>query len=129
MFWNKQKEESVEMEYMIVLKENALNIIKRAKGWKTDAELARHLDFTRQYICSLKKRKTPCTHDVIVRIATILADTKGNWWNHFEIIEIGKYKPNHQKWNQLKYKGEQPYTKYSVIAGTRELDGVVEKRD
>jgi plasmid maintenance system antidote protein VapI len=121
MFWKKSKE-TLQTDYIIAFKENAIDIIKKAKGWKTDAELARKLNFTRQYICSLKKRKTPCTHDVIVRIAAALGNTNENWWNHFEIISTGKYQPNHQKWNQAKYEGKNPYDKFSTAAIFREKD-------
>lgn len=128
MFWKKGQKENLEIEYAIVLKDNAFEIIKKVKGWKTDAELARHLDFTRQYICSLKKRKLPCTHDVMVRIAIILGDTTGNWWNHFEMVKVGKYDANHQKWNHNKYDGKQPYTKRSLMASFRRKDGEVEEK-
>lgn len=128
IFWKKESE-TIETDYMIVFRDGALDTIKKVKGWRTDAELARHLDFTRQYICALKKRKLPCTHDVIVRIAMILGDTNGNWWNHFEIVKLGKYRPNHQKYNQLKHDGRQPYSKNSVMVEMRSKDSIVEKRE
>jgi len=101
MFCRKKKE----VAHMIVLRENAFNVIKEAKGWKTDAELARNLNFTRQYICSLKKRKTPVTHDVMVRIAIILGDTQGNWWHHFEMAKTSLYDPN-SNWSIIESVGE-----------------------
>ncbi len=127
MFWRKEKE-TIQMEYMLVFKQEALDTIKRAKGYKTDAELARSMDFTRQYLCSLRKRKTACTHEVVLRTAIILGDTQGKWWNHFEIIKVGLYNPDHQKWNQLKNQGQQPYTKRSIMAELRAKDGPVEVR-
>ncbi len=129
MFWRKEQPEMPEIEFMLVLKEDALNTIKRAKGWKSDAELARNLNFTRQYICSLKKRKTPVTHEVIIRISGCLGNTNGNWHHHFEIIKVGPYNPDHMKYNQAKHDGKQPYSKYSVMADMRSQDSLVEKRE
>ncbi len=128
MFWKKPDEMAIKEEYMFIFKDKAIDVIKRAKGWKTDAEMAKRLDFTRQYICALKKHRLPVTHEVMIRVAAALGDTKAKWWNHFEIVSNGKYKPDHPKYNQAKYDGKQPYAKHSMSAEFRKLDGEVEQR-
>lgn len=128
MFWKKSDEAVLKEDYMFVFKDSAIDTIKRAKGWKTDAEMAKRLDFTRQYICALKKHRLPVTHEVIIRVATALGDTKAKWWNHFEIVPSGKYRPDHPKYNQAKYEGKKPYAEHSISAEFRKLDTEVEQR-
>lgn len=119
---------TVLFNYEIVFKEGAIDHIIQAKGWKNYAQMARELGFTRAYISSLRKRKVACTQNVITRVAAALNNTQGAWWAYFEIVPTGIASPDQPIWNQEKYKGIQPYQKYSSSGQLRSKDYDVEYR-
>lgn len=115
------------LEYRLVFKKGAIDIIKKAKGWRTDADMARALGLTRAYITMLHRTRVSVSATVITRLAVQMGNTEKNWWIYYDIVPWGVGDPNHPTWNQEKYLGQQPYDKLSVIAPLRELDYHVEK--
>jgi transcriptional regulator with XRE-family HTH domain len=117
------------IEYRIVFKKGALAAIKIAKGWHTDAEMARALGVTRSYINMLKKTRVSVTATVITRLAAQLSNIGQNWWLPFEIVPWGVIDQNHPIYNQEKYMGQIPYNKFSLSADFRRKDYRAEKCD
>ena len=112
----------------LVFKKGALALIKRAKGWGSDSEMARALGVTRQYISMMSKGRVNVSHTVITRLAYQLGNVNGKWWLHFEIIDRGEVvEQNHPLWNEEKYQGCIPYAFGSVSASLRSKDYEVEK--
>lgn len=97
------------LEHRIVFKRGAVEAVKKVKGWRSDAEMARALGLTRQYISMLHKTRVGVTSTVICRLAVALGSTMSQWWVFYEIIPYGVCDPNHPMWNQEKYIGCQPY--------------------
>ena len=114
-------------EYRLVFKKGAIATIKKAKGWKTDSEMARTLGITRSYISMLRATRVSVTANIITRLAAQLGNTEGNWWSHFEIIPWGVQDMNHPVWNMEKLNGRVPYTGFSLHAGGRNYNA--EKKD
>lgn len=115
-------------EYRIVFRKGAVEAIKKVKGWRTDAEMAKALGITRSYINQLKKTRVSATSTVITRLAAQLGNTLCNWWVHFEIVPYGIIDQNHPTWNQEKYMGQQPYARFSPCAEIRKLDYKTEEK-
>lgn len=97
------------LEHRIVFKSGAVETIKKVKGWKTDAEMARALGLTRQYVCMMKKTRVGVTATVISRLAVEMGSISSNWWVFYEIVPYGVSDPDHPVWNQEKTMGRQPY--------------------
>ncbi len=105
-----------------VFKKGAADLIKEAKGWRTDAEMAKHLGFTRQYVSALNKRKVQATHQVICRIAYCLGNLD-KWYLFYEVAEMEAPLPsNHPIFNFGKYEGIIPYERNSVSAVAKSQD-------
>ena len=116
--------------YDLYMKRGAIEMIRVAKGLKSDSELADALMLTRQYISNLRHRRSTVTATVIGRLAVLMGNIQKNWWIYFEILPTHKYKtPNSMEFNYEKYRGEIPYTKYSPSGNMRMLDGKVEFSD
>jgi hypothetical protein len=98
------------LEHRLVFKKGAVDTIKQVKGWRSDADMARALGLTRQYVCMMKKTRVGVTSTVITRLAVQMGSTSANWWVFYEVIPWGVSDPDHPVWNQAKYAGEQPYT-------------------
>ncbi|MDD5610448.1 MAG: hypothetical protein PHH69_02760 [Candidatus Omnitrophica bacterium] len=113
-------------EYRLVFKKGAIETIKITKGWKTDADMARALGLTRQYVSMLHRTRTTVTSTVITRLAAQLGNTESNWWIYFEIVAWGIKDTNHPNWNQEKYMGRMPYSRYSSSAELRQRDYATE---
>ncbi len=116
------------LEYRLVFRRGAVELIRDAKGWKTDAEMARALGLTRAYITMLRRTKVSVSSTVITRLAAQLGNTDRNWWIHFEIVPWGVPDLNHPVWNQEKFMGRVPYDRFSLSANFRGLDYRAEKR-
>ena len=99
-------------EYRLVFKKGAIATIKKAKGWKTDSEMARALGITRSYISMLRATRVSVTANVITRLAAQLGSTEGNWWSHFEIVPWGVQDINHPVWNVEKTMGRMAYSRF-----------------
>lgn len=113
----------------LVFKEGAVETIKRAKGWATDAEMALSLGITRAYVSMMSKRRVSVSHNVILRLAYLLGNIRGNWWTFYEIMDTGEPVDfNHPIWNEEKYKGRIPYNRFSTSAESRSRDYKVERR-
>ena len=111
----------------LVFKAGAVETIKHAKGWKTDADLARALGVTRAYVSMLAKRRVSVSHNVILRLAYLMNNT-ASWWHFYEIVDTGQpVDPNHPLWNEEKYQGTIPYRAYSSSAEARKEDYQVER--
>lgn len=109
-------------EYRLVFKKGAIESIKQAKGWQTDADMARALGLTRQYVSMLHRTRVGATSTVITRLAAQLGNTEGNWWIYYDIVAWGVKDVNHPAWNNEKYLGRMPYQRYSPMAGLRSKD-------
>ena len=126
------------LEYRIVFKKGAITTIRNAKGWKTDAEMARALGLTRSYISMLHKTRVSVTSTVITRLATVMGSTETNWWIYYEIVHWGVSDNNHPQWqyeqeqnkalNMAKYYGQIPYNHCSSSAELRSRDYKVESQ-
>lgn len=116
------------LEYRILFRKGAVEMIKRAKGWKTDAEMARALGLTRAYVSMLHKTRVSVTATVITRLAVQMGNTDKNWWIYYEIIPYGVTDPNHPLWNQEKYMGKIPYDNFSESGNLRKFDYKAENR-
>ena len=117
------------LEYRIVFKKGAVETIKRAKGWKTDAEMARALGLTRAYISMLVKTRVSVSSTVITRLAAQMGNTEVNWWVYYDIVPWGVSDPNHPTFNNEKYKGQIPYDRFSVSEEIRSLDYKAERKN
>lgn len=113
-------------EYRIIFKNGAVETIKRAKGWHTDAQMARALGLTRQYVSMLHRTKVNVTSTVITRVAAQMGNTESNWWIYYDIVPWGLVDRRHPVWNQAKYMGEMPYNEFSSSAELRKQDYRVE---
>lgn len=97
------------LEHRLVFKDGAVQAIKKVKGWKTDADMARALGLTKQYINMMKKGRVGVTSTVITRLAVVMGSITANWWVFYEILPNGIADPDHPAWNYDKYLGRQPY--------------------
>lgn len=113
--------------YRLVLKKDAWDNLKKAKGWKTYQDGASAMGLTRQSLYMADKTRVQVGPDLISRWAACVGNINGNWWIHFELIPDGVEDPNHPKWNNLKHNGEIPYTKYSIAAEFRKNEYSVEQ--
>lgn len=104
------------LEHRIVFKKGAVEVVKKAKGWTTDAEMARNLGITRQYMNMLHRTRVGVTSTVITRLAACMGNTAHNWWVYFDVVPYGVTDLEHPTWNQEKNMGQQPYRKCSDIA-------------
>jgi transcriptional regulator with XRE-family HTH domain len=106
----------------LVFKDGAVATIKKAKGWKNDAEMARSLGITRAYISMLKSRRVSVSHNVILRIAYLM-NNFDKWWHFYEVVDCGDViAANHPIWNMEKYGGTIPYGQGSISADFRRKD-------
>ncbi len=113
----------------LVFKAGEVEKIKDLKGWSTDREMSEALGITRAYVSMMAARKKSASQNVIMRLAYLLGNIRGAWWVHFEIIDGGEpVDPNHPLWNDSKYHGEMPYTRYSSSTDLRSRDYRVERR-
>jgi len=113
----------------LVFKEGAVDTIKKAKGWRTDAEMAAKLGITRAYVSMMSKRRVSVSHNVILRLAYVLGNIHGNWWTFYEIVDRGEpIDPNSPLWNEEKYQGRMPYSRFSPMAELRKKDYKVETK-
>ena len=110
------------LEYRIIFKKGAVETIKRAKGWESDAEMARALGLTRAYITMLRRVKVSVTATVITRLAIQMGNIEKNWWIYYDIMPWGVEDVNHPIWNQEKYMGRIPYARHSLMAELRSKD-------
>jgi transcriptional regulator with XRE-family HTH domain len=113
----------------LVFKEGSVEVIKKAKGWRTDMEMAQALGVTRAYVSMLVKRRVTVSHNVLLRLAYLLGSINGKWWVHYEIIDAGEpIDQDHPLWNMEKYEGRMPYNRFSSSAELRKKDYKVEVR-
>ena len=113
----------------LVFKNGEVNKIKDIKGWQTDREMAEVLGITRAYVSMLAARRVSVSQNIIMRLAYLLGNLRGNWWVHYEIVDSGEpVDHNHPLWNNEKYQGRMPYNRYSSSAELRSRDYKVERR-
>lgn len=113
----------------LVFKKDEVDKIKEIKGWRTDREMAEALGVTRAYVSMLAARRVSVSQNVIMRLAYLLGNLRGNWWIHYEIVNSGEpVDPDHPLWNEDKYQGRMPYSRYSSSAELRSRDYKVERR-
>lgn len=113
----------------LVFKREAIVTIRRAKGWRTDREMAEALGVTRAYVSMMAARRVSVSHNIILRLAYLLGSIRGNWWIFYEIIESGEpVDRDHPLWNEDKYQGKVPYNRYSSSADLRSRDYEIETR-
>ncbi len=113
----------------LVFKPGAVDTIKRSKGWDTDAEMAQALGITRAYVSMMAKRRVSVSHNIILGLAYLMGNINGKWWAFYEIIDRGEpVDPDSPLWNEDKYQGRMPYSRYSKSAELRSLDYKVERR-
>ena len=106
----------------LVFKEGAINTIKKAKGWRTDSEMAAAIGITRAYVSMLGKRRVSVSHNVMLRLAYLL-NNRDKWWVFYEVIDTGDpLDPNHPIFNMEKFEGRAPYGKHSISAEFRRKD-------
>lgn len=101
-------------------------MIKHAKGWKTDADMARSLGLTRAYVSMLHHARVSVSSTVITRLAASLGNVEGNWWIYFEIVPRGEADRRHPYLNMEKHNGQIPYNQYSSSGELRKQDYMVE---
>jgi len=116
------------LEHRIIFKKGAIEVIKKVKGWRTDAEMARALGLTRAYVSMLHKTRVGVTSTVITRLAVCLGNVNGNWWQHYQIAPWGVTDLDHPVYNQERYMGRMPYNQYSPMAELRNRDYETETR-
>jgi len=74
-------------------------------------------------------RRVSVSHNVILRLAYLVGNLYGNWWIHYEVVDSGEpVDPNSPLWNQEKYQGRVPYSRFSSVAEMRKRDYPVEVR-
>ena len=111
----------------ITFRPGAIETIRQAKGWKSDAEMARHIGVTRQYVSNLRKNHAYVTHTVIVRLAILLGNVNNNWWIYYEIVPSKKIKDiNHPVHNLEKFNKQLPFSNKSAAYIRHKLVGKVE---
>lgn len=115
------------LEYRLVFKKGAIELIKKAKGWGSDAEMGRALGVTRAYITMLHRTRVSVTATVITRLAVQMGNTGHNWWIYYDIVPWGVEDKSHPFWNQEKYMGTVPYNRFSISADLRRRDYKAEK--
>jgi len=94
----------------LVLKKDALAILKYIHEIDHDYKLARIMDFTPPTICDIKNQKDAVSHDFIERITVLTNSQYGGWWKFYEWVDAGKnYDGNSQEFNQAKEAGRVPY--------------------
>lgn len=113
--------------YRLVLKKNQMREIMKVKGWRTYEDVAGALGFTRQYICMIDKTRVQVGPEFVTRLAAALGNVIENWWVNFEIIPFGVIDDRHPVWNNAKYGGKIPYSRYSPAANLRKNDYLVEE--
>jgi len=113
----------------LVFKKDSVGTIKNVKGWRTDREMAEALGVTRAYVSMMAARRVSVSHNIILRLAYLLGSIRGNWWVFYEIIDSGEpIDRDHPLWNNEKYEGRIPYSRYSSSADVRAADYKVERR-
>lgn len=112
-------------EFSIVINDEEIEAVKRAKGWDTDADMARGMGLTRQRISQIRRTKK-ASIQFIGMFAYLTGNLNGPWWQPFNLVISDWHKSNHQKWNMSKYDGEIPYGKGSLSASFRRQDGPAE---
>ncbi|RLI01994.1 hypothetical protein DRO30_03310 [Candidatus Bathyarchaeota archaeon] len=112
---------TLEIEYQLVFKPGMLDDIKRVKGWKTDTQMAKELNFTRGYV-SQWRHGGAVSADAILAIAKHTGTINGAWWAPFEIVPKGIYKPNHPVFNTQKLNGKRPYEAFSLQGDFRKAE-------
>lgn len=112
----------------LVFKVKAVEVIKAAKGWRTDAEMAQALGITRAYVSMMAKRRVSVSHNVILRLSYLMGNVQAKWWIFYEIIDAGEpVAKNHPLWNMEKYEGRIPYMRFSPMADIRRQDYPLEE--
>ncbi|HAG50561.1 MAG TPA: hypothetical protein DCL42_04410 [Deltaproteobacteria bacterium] len=96
-------------EHRIIFRKDAIKAIKMVKGWSTNAEMARAMGITRQYLTMLEKTRVGATATIITRLAALMGNTRKGWWIFFEIVPYGVSDQDHPAWNYEKYMGRHPY--------------------
>jgi len=117
-----------ELEYRLVFRQGAVELIKKAKGWLSDADMARALGLTRAYVTMLRRTRVSVTATVITRLAVLMGNVEKNWWIYYDIVAWGVKDENHPFFNEEKYKGRIPYSRYSSSAELRSRDFAVETK-
>jgi plasmid maintenance system antidote protein VapI len=97
------------VEIGLTFNDGWFNRIKDLRGWESDAQMARGLDFTPSYICQVKNGQRHISHDLMARLVVLLNLKNGAWWQLFKWESLGVYDGNAQKWNQEKIDGVMPY--------------------
>lgn len=108
--------------HVIFFKDGHLDAVKKVRGVKSDAEMARILGITRAYYSLIKARKKPVTHEVICKVAEVTGTIAQDWWAGLEICPVNWINPNHPSNNMAKYHGYKPYDRYSPSAEFREAE-------
>jgi hypothetical protein len=117
------------MEYRIALKKGVWDNVKKIKGWKSDAEASRALNFTRSYISMVTKAKAGCSSIFMTRLASSLGSADSKWYTLFEMIPRGNFPDSHPAFNQEKELGIIPYERFSSCANIRSNDYPTETKN
>ena len=111
--------------YSIYLRKESYEVLKRIHNWKSYADFGRAIQKTRQMARLIARQEAGCSANMVGTIAELLGLKKSGscWCRFFTIIKEGEYPSRHQKFNELKYRGEFPYEKYSTSAEFRKSGG------
>lgn len=124
------------------LRKSTWDAIRTSRGWHgrgATVRFAESLGVTRQYAWDLVTQRCGCSSNVMRKIIALLGmdrpikvrglDQYQCWCILFEMTPMRESNPNHPIFNEAKYKGEVPYSKYSEAANLRSRDYKTEQVD
>jgi hypothetical protein len=124
------------------LRKSTWEAIRTSRGWYgrgATVRFAEALGVTRQYAWDIITQRCGCSSNVMRKIIALLGmdrpivikgqDHYQCWCVLFEMVCQREANPNHPIYNQMKYAGEVPYSKYSESANLRKRDYDTEKVD
>jgi len=126
----KDKQYRASYSYKLIFKPNMFESIMKLKSWKNNADVAKEMLFTRQYISMIRRGVCSISTDFILRLLELTGSVESeNWSTLFQIIPTGKFDPNHQFFNHAKHNGKMPYVKHSPSAMLRKKDCKIEEQE
>jgi len=114
------------------LKKTTWDAIRISRGWTGKGAASRFseaIGITRQYGSEIINQRCGCSSNVMRKIIDLLGIKDGCWCHLFDKNCMVDHDPNHPIYNEQKYMGEIPYSKYSPSADSRKKEYSVEKLD
>lgn len=114
--------------FKLVFKPGVFEEIMRLKGWRDNAQCAKEMLFTRQYVSMVRRGVCSVSTDFILRLIELTNNHSNDRWSEwFLIVPTGReFNPRHQLWNNAKHNGEMPYASNGDSAPFRSKDADIE---